>query len=283
MRESCNAPCNRPCNALVSLRVSIMHELHALCHERAELLDSTPISAFLPRPAIRYHQRMQTALAEVDLTRVSDDAYVHTGDLVQLVHLETGSTLAGDPHDADPRPGEEACAATAAIDVRSPCARNTFVILKYKPSKSSALEPYYEDDALRYGQKIRLALNPAANGLPLDSAGGPRPLCLFSKVLSTTHFAKYSRKQLVGLTYRETFDTVWQASVVFDQVLTAISQLNDRLLSNPAERCPVTNVMSPHLLPRLSRLIPLNGLSLRVSRCSPARQSCLSTARPQCH
>ena len=40
---------------------------------------------------------MQTALAEVELTRVLDDAHVHTGDLVQLVHLETGSTLAGHP------------------------------------------------------------------------------------------------------------------------------------------------------------------------------------------
>ena len=154
---------------------------------------------------------MATALAEVELTRIADDPYVHCGDLVQIVHLETGMTLAGDVNDVDPRPGEEACAATAAPEIRSPCARNTFIVLKYRPNKASALEPYYEDDTLRYGQKIRLALNPAANSLPVDSAGGPRPLCLFSKPPSTTHYAKYSRKQLVGLTYRETFDTVFQA------------------------------------------------------------------------
>ena len=153
---------------------------------------------------------MSTALAEVELTKIADDGYVHVGDLVQLVHLETGSTVAGDVSDQDPRPGEEACAATAAGDVRSPCARNTFVITKYKPSKAAALEPYYDDDILRYGQKIRLALNPQAMGLPLDATGGQRPMCLFSKPLSMTHYAKYSRKQLVGLTARDTFDTVWQ-------------------------------------------------------------------------
>ncbi|GAX80724.1 hypothetical protein CEUSTIGMA_g8159.t1 [Chlamydomonas eustigma] len=76
-----------------------------------------------------YHQRMATALAEVELTKVADAPYVHCGDVVQLVHLEKG---------------------------------------------------------------------------------GPRPLCLFSKPPSNTHYAKYSRKQLVGLTYRDTFDTVWQ-------------------------------------------------------------------------
>lgn len=44
-------------------------------------------------------------------------------------------------------------------------------------------------------------------GEEVDSAGGPRPLCLFSKPVSHTHFAKYCRNQLVGFTYRDTFDT----------------------------------------------------------------------------
>lgn len=157
-----------------------------------------------------YHQRMATALSEVELTKVSDDPYVHCGDVVQLVHLESGCTLAGDVHDQDARPGEEACSATAAPEIRSPCSRNTFILLKYKPNKMAPLESYYDDDVLHYGQKIRLALNPAANGLPIDAEGGPRPLCLFSKPPSNSHYAKYSRKQLVGLTFRDTFDTVWQ-------------------------------------------------------------------------
>ena len=219
----------------------------------------------------RYHERMQTALTEVELTRVSDDAYVHAGDLVQLVHLETGSTIAGDTHMVDPRPGEEACVATAAVDIRSPCARNTFVILKYKPSKMSALEPFYEDDALRYGQKIRLALNPAANGLPLDSAGGPRPLCLFSKAQSTTHYSKYSRKQLVGLTYRETFDTVWQASQPYmNEDLSLTSTFLTHLF------CPLLVYF------RFPHPIPPSVLSLRALRCLPGLQSYWCTAKLKC-
>mmetsp|Transcript_17107 Transcript_17107/g.36945 ORF Transcript_17107/g.36945 Transcript_17107/m.36945 type:complete len:401 (-) Transcript_17107:72-1274(-) len=157
-----------------------------------------------------YHQKMATALAEVELTKVADDGYVHFGDVIQLVHLETAATLACDIGDRDIRPGEEACAATAAPEVRSPCARNTFILLKYKPPKLSPFESYYEDDVLRYGQKIRLAANPMATGQPLDSQAGPRPLCLFSKPVSTTHYAKYCRNQLVGFTFRNTADTVWQ-------------------------------------------------------------------------
>jgi hypothetical protein len=156
-----------------------------------------------------YHQRMSTALAEVELTKIADDPFVHFGDLLQLVHVETGHVLAGDVGEQDPRPAEEACAATAAPEVRAPCARNTFVLLKYQPDRNAALEPFYEDDVLHYGQKIRLALNPQSVGEPADAAGGSRPLCLFSKLQSSTHHSKYGRKQLVGLTSRNTYETVW--------------------------------------------------------------------------
>ena len=60
-----------------------------------------------------------------------------------------------------------------------------------------------------YGQKIRLAANPLAYGEQPDAAGGSRPLCLFSRPVSPTHAAKYCRNQLVGCTYRNTYDTVW--------------------------------------------------------------------------
>lgn len=153
---------------------------------------------------------MSMALSEVELTRVADDPYVHFGDLLQLVHLETGHAVASDVNDRDMRPGEEACAATAAPEVRAPCPRNTFVLLKYAGDPGAPREQVYEDDVLHYGQKIRLALNPASLGEDTTADGGTSPLCLFSKLLSSNHFAKYSRKQLVGLTFRNTYDTVWQ-------------------------------------------------------------------------
>lgn len=153
---------------------------------------------------------MSTALQEVELTKVADDPYVHFGDVVQLVHLESGSVLACDVNDIDRRTGEEACAATAAPEVRAPCARNSLIILKYQPPRDNALEADYGDDIVRYGSKVRLAAHPLATGDIVNSQGGERPLCLFSKPVSTTHFAKYSRNQLVGFTHKENFDSVWQ-------------------------------------------------------------------------
>ncbi len=57
----------------------------------------------------------------------------------------------------DTRPGEQSCLASAAPDVRAPCARNTLILTKYVPPKSNAsvLDPEYDDDVLHYGQKVR--------------------------------------------------------------------------------------------------------------------------------
>lgn len=89
-------------------------------------------------------------------------------------------------------------------------ARNSFILLPYKPPRTAPLEPEYGDPIVRYGQKVRIAAYPEASGQEVDCQGGARPLCLFSKPLSTTHCSKYSRKQLVGFTFRQTFDAVWQ-------------------------------------------------------------------------
>lgn len=107
------------------------------------------------------------------------------------------------------RPGEEACAATGAPEIRAPCSRNTVLVTKYVAPKNSSADVQYDDDVLRYGQKIRLVASPAAQGYAMDASGGPAPLYLFSRPLSMQHFAKYSRQQLVGFTHRSTYDTVW--------------------------------------------------------------------------
>lgn len=175
-----------------------------------------------------YRQRLSQTLAEVELSRIADDPYVHFGDVVQLVHVDTGCVLAGDPGEQDTRPGEQSCLASAAPDVRAPCARNTLILTKYVAPKSNAsvLDPEYDDDVLHYGQKVRVVLYPSAYGPQSDvtSAGGPRPLCLFSKPISTTHAAKYSRQQLVGFTYRaDSYDCVWQV-VTPDPAMRAASE-----------------------------------------------------------
>ena len=97
----------------------------------------------------------------------------------------------------DRRTGEHACAATAAPQLKAPCARNTFILVKYSAPRADISTTHYRDDVLRYGQKVRIIANAAVvNGQALDAAGGPRPLHLFSKPVSTTHFAKHSHQQV---------------------------------------------------------------------------------------
>lgn len=159
----------------------------------------------------RFSERMGIALREVELTKAANDHFVHFGDLLQLVHCDSGAALAVDVEERDLRPGEKAVTATATSAIANPVARNTFVIAKYTPPVPSAYEVQSDDNILRYGQKIRLIVNSQAQAEELDAAGGPRPLHLFSKPISTTHYAKYGRNQLVGFTWRvNTYDSVWQ-------------------------------------------------------------------------
>ncbi|KAF5831151.1 flagellar associated protein [Dunaliella salina] len=158
-----------------------------------------------------FAQRMSAALQEVELTKAADDPFVHYGDSIQLIHLDTSCVLACDVGDKDPRPGEKACAATGAPEIRAPCARNSFVVLPYIPPRNAVAEPDYGDNILRYGCKVRLAMHPAYTGdsvSPLSEDA--QPLCLFSKPVSLIYSSKYTRNQLVGFTSRDSFDTVWE-------------------------------------------------------------------------
>ena len=101
----------------------------------------------------------------------------------------------------DRRTGENACAATAAPELTKPCARNTFVLTKYTSPRLDIGTTHYDDDVLRYGQKVRVVANSAVRGEELDSGGGSAPLCLFSKPVCPTHFAKYSHHQVRALAH----------------------------------------------------------------------------------
>lgn len=64
----------------------------------------------------------------------------------------------------DTRPGVQACAASASADPRNqmPVARSTLLLQKLPEQQLSVLDPRWQDDVLRYGQKIRLLAHPAA-------------------------------------------------------------------------------------------------------------------------
>ena len=75
---------------------------------------------------------------------------------------------------------------------------------------AAGFPPACADDALHYGQKLRIVANPMTQGECLDGLGGTRPLYLYSRPVGTTHFAKFSRHQLVAFTDRASYDSVRQ-------------------------------------------------------------------------
>jgi hypothetical protein len=87
------------------------------------------------------------------MTVIAADGYVHFGDVLQLGSCKTGAALALDTEDADPRPGELACA-LSATPATAPAARNTFLLVKYQLPKGAipggAYGPVYDDEVRGY-------------------------------------------------------------------------------------------------------------------------------------
>lgn len=97
---------------------------------------------------------MDVALAGVETSKVKDDSYVHFGDLVQMMHCDSGAVLSVDVEDRDLRPGEKAVNASATTQLTAPVARNTFILAKYTPPVPSAYEVESHDGIVRYGSKV---------------------------------------------------------------------------------------------------------------------------------
>eukprot|EP00899_Mesostigma_viride_P029443 jgi/Mesvir1/9684/Mv12165-RA.1 len=155
----------------------------------------------------KFQERMAIAKRPVELTTPVADGYVHFGSVVQLKSFHTGGVLAVDVGDKDPRATHHlSCAATVTKEIE-PVARTTFILAKYKAPKTAKLEPFYPDDLVHYGQKVRLILNPLA----LNQAPGDldHALYLQSQPTSTTSYAKHSRHQEVRATEERNYGAVW--------------------------------------------------------------------------
>lgn len=74
------------------------------------------------------------------------------------------------------------------------CARTVFIIKKYE-------KDLYNDNIVRYGQKIQFQINPLLI---------KKELFLHSTQTSPTHVARFSRKQEVGFYAKTGYNTVWE-------------------------------------------------------------------------
>jgi|TARA_B110000977_G_scaffold58688_1_gene79772 hypothetical protein len=128
-----------------------------------------------------------------------------------LANVNAGAALAVDVQDSDPRSDELTCAVSASL-YPSPVARNTFTFEKYTPRGSAFLTKTWDDECVRYGQKVKICVNATAGGLNSSNAdSSDASLYLRSFALSTTRAAKFSRKCEVaasasGTTYECVFE-----------------------------------------------------------------------------
>jgi len=150
--------------------------------------------------------RMAKALQPVDLTVIRKDGYVHFGDLIMFHSEGTNGFLSGDLQDKDPRPGEVSYALTASPD-GNPAARNSFYIDKADPSQG--------DDTVRYGEHVKLRINPRLRGLARDNQNKVvnSPMYIASTPVSFGNYAKDSHKCEVFLTPNASHLAVWEVHV----------------------------------------------------------------------
>merc|ERR1711998_646702 len=150
--------------------------------------------------------RMAKALQPVDLTVIRDDGYVHFGDLCMLHSVGTNGFLSADLQDKDPRPGEVSYAITASQD-GNPAARNTIYFDKVEMDGG--------DDTVRYGEPIKIRINPRLRGLARDNAGRVvnSPMFVVSTPVSFGNYAKHSHKCEVMLTPKDSHLSVWEIHV----------------------------------------------------------------------
>jgi len=89
----------------------------------------------------------------------------------------------------------------------NPSARNTFLIDKVDPSTG--------DDTVRYGEPVKLRINPRLRGLARDNQGKVvnSPMYIVSTPVSFGNYAKHSHKCEVMLTPKESHLTVWEIHV----------------------------------------------------------------------
>ena len=135
---------------------------------------------------------------------------VRFGDVVMLANVASGAAIAADVEDADPRADVPLSCAVSASTHPAPAARNTWSFEKYAPRASAFLTPTWDDDLVRYGQKVKIVLNAAAGAISGANDENVQKNRLRSYATSTTRFAKRSRFCEVALSASDAYECVFE-------------------------------------------------------------------------
>jgi len=140
----------------------------------------------------KLQQKIDISLLKASLT-FSKDGVVHYGDHLMLLNKETDGFLVTDIYDLIP--GNDEAYNCYTDKNANPTARSVFIIKKYAKEQD-----LFQDDIVRYGQKIQIQVNPLLSN---------KELFLHSCHITPNHVAKFSRKQEVGFYAKSNYDTVW--------------------------------------------------------------------------
>jgi len=140
----------------------------------------------------KLQQKIDTSLLKASLT-FSNDGLVHYGDHLMLLNKETDGFLVTDIY--DPISGNDEAYNCFTDKNATATSRSVFIIKKYIKEQD-----LFNDDIVRYGQKIQIQVNPLLT---------KKELFLHSCHITPQHVAKFSRKQEVGLYAKSNYDTVW--------------------------------------------------------------------------
>ena len=121
------------------------------------------------------------------------DGKLRFGDSVMLLNKMTNGFLVFDMSDKITSHDEAYACTTTDKDI-GPVARAVFII-------SKAEQDAFQDNILRYGQKIKLESNPYIYG---------KKLYLHSCQVSPQFYARFSRHQEVCFTAKNVYNTVWR-------------------------------------------------------------------------
>jgi len=161
-------------------------------------LEETKLKDFLKNktagnlPSTQLQQKIDKSLLRASLT-FSKDGLVHFGDHLMLLNKETDGFLVADVYNK--RQGNEEGYYTFTAKNAFPSARSVFIIKKYTKEKD-----LFQDDIVRYGQKVQIQVNPLLF---------KKELLLHSCQITPSHVATLSRRQECAFYAKNDFNTVW--------------------------------------------------------------------------
>ena len=143
---------------------------------------------------LKISSKLAGSLQPVELSRA--DGYVDFNDIMMVHNIGQNASLAVDVGEFMGDENQQLYSTTASTD-NSPYTRSAFRIVRYKNETREYREPHY----LHYGEQFHLVTHHEFHRVPLY---------LYSTLKTTGHSSKLAHEQLVAMSTKADWSTVWQ-------------------------------------------------------------------------